>query len=254
MREQITFVNRSNNKISAVLHIPETQPALGYAIFAHCFTCTKNINSAVHIAEGLATEGIASLRFDFTGLGSSSGDFTDTNFTSNVRDIIDAADFLATEYQAPELLVGHSLGGTAMLAAAIHIDSATAIATLGSPATPGHVLHHLDKKIDEIKEDGKADVKLAGRTFTFNQNFVDDAISYDIKLRNLNKALLVMHSPSDTTVSIDEAANIYKRARHPKSFISLENTDHLLSREKDSTYASKVLAAWATRYIRTFNI
>ncbi len=249
MRENITFVNRSKDKISGVLHVSETQPVKAYAIFAHCFTCSKNINAAVHIAEELATHGIATLRFDFTGLGSSSGDFTETNFSSNVQDIIDASEFLRSEYQAPELLVGHSLGGTAMLAAAAHINSAKAVASLGSPATPEHVLHHLHASMHEIENHGEAEVSLAGRTFTFTKSFVDDAIAYKINLRELNKALLVMHSPTDSTVSVDEAATIYQQARHPKSFISLENTDHLLSRASDSIYASKVLAAWATRYI-----
>lgn len=249
MRENITFVNRSDNKISGVLHSKETQPILAYAIFAHCFTCSKNINSAVNIAEELASQGIATLRFDFTGLGSSAGDFTDTNFSSNVQDILDAADFLNKEYKAPELLVGHSLGGTAILAAARYIDSAKAVATLGSPATPEHVLHHLHAKMHDIKNDGEAEVILAGRKFTFNQEFVEDAESYEIDVNHLNKALLVMHSPTDTTVSIDEAATIYRKALHPKSFISLEDADHLLSRASDSVYASKVLAAWAMRYI-----
>ncbi len=251
MRENITFVNRENTKISGILHSKNTRPILAYAIFAHCFTCSKNINSAVNIAEELAEQGIATLRFDFTGLGSSGGNFTNTNFSSNVQDIIDAAEFLKSEYKAPELLVGHSLGGTAILAAAAHIDSAKAVATLGSPATPEHVLHHLHAKMHEIKEHGEAEVLLAGRTFTFNQDFIDDATSYEIDVRHLNKALLVMHSPTDSTVSVDEAATIYQQALHPKSFISLENADHLLSQASDSIYASKVLAAWAMRYITT---
>ncbi len=254
MRENITFVNRSDEKISGVMHVSETQPVLAYAIFAHCFTCSKNINAAVHIAEELATQGIATLRFDFTGLGSSSGDFTETNFSSNVQDIVDAAEFLKSEYRSPELLVGHSLGGTAMLAAATHIESAKAVATLGSPATPEHVLHHFHAQMHEIENHGEAEVDLAGRTFTFNKSFVDDAKAYEINLEHLNKALLVMHSPIDSTVSVDEAATIYQKARHPKSFISLENADHLLSKNSDSVYASKVLAAWAVRYISAVEI
>jgi len=254
MRENITFVNRSEHKITGVLHTSETQPVLAYAIFAHCFTCSKNINAAVHIAEELASHGIATLRFDFTGLGSSSGDFSDTSFSDNVQDIIDAASFLNSEYQAPELLVGHSLGGTAMLAAASYISSVKAVATLGSPATPEHVLHHLHAQMHEIQEQGEAEVVLAGRTFLFKKEFIEDAKGYAIDLRNLDAALLVMHSPIDTTVSIDEAATIYQQARHPKSFMSLENADHLLTKNRDSVYASKVLAAWAIRYISTAEI
>ena len=249
MRENISFINRQENKIAGVLHTDATKPVIAYALFAHCFTCSKNINSAVNIAEELAQNGIATLRFDFTGLGSSDGDFSDTNFSSNVQDIIDAADFLKSEYQAPELLVGHSLGGTAMLCAAPNIDSAKAVATLVSPSTAEHVLHNLHAKMHQIEEQGEAEVMLAGRPFTFKKDFVEDAKAYQIDIKNLNKALMVMHSPTDNVVRVDEAASIYQQARHPKSFVSLDNADHLLSNAADSAYASKVLAAWAMRYV-----
>jgi len=249
MQEHLAFINQSGTKIAAVLHKPETGTVKAYAIFAHCFTCTKNINAATRIAKALTEEGIATLRFDFAGLGSSGGDFSETTFSSNVQDLIDAANFLKEEHPPPELLVGHSLGGTAVLAATRHIPSLRAVCTLGSPSTPEHVLHHLTHKMSDIEETGESDVQLAGRTFTFKKAFVDDARAYKVNIGKLETPLLVMHSAEDSTVSIDEAGKIYKQAKHPKSFVSLDGADHLLSQADDSRYASKVLATWASRYI-----
>ena len=247
MQENIRFTNRSGHSLAGVLHTPSTD-IIGCALFAHCFTCTKNIKSAGRIAETLSEQGFIVLRFDFTGLGASSGDFSESNFSTNVDDLIDAATYLSDTHQAPSLLVGHSLGGTAILAAASHIESARAVASIGSPANPEHILHLLECKLDTIAEDGEAEVALGHNKFTFNQEFVNDVKAYHINYKNLNKALMVMHSPIDTTVSIDQAAEIFSHSMHPKSFVSLDNADHLLTNKDDADYAADVLARWAKRY------
>jgi len=251
MQTTVRFESQGGAKLAGVLHTPNAGSPRAYALFAHCFTCTKNINAAVNIAESLCGEGIAVLRFDFTGLGQSEGDFSDTHFSSNVVDLVDAAAFLHREYQAPEILVGHSLGGTAVLAAAPQIQSAVAVATIGSPADAEHVLHLLEEDLESIERTGEARVKLAGRPFQIRKQFVDDVRSQSVSkgVRKLRKALLVMHSPVDELVPVAEASRIYQSAMHPKSFISLDNADHLLSRERDSQYAGHVLAAWASRFI-----
>ncbi|MBT8143452.1 MAG: alpha/beta fold hydrolase [Gammaproteobacteria bacterium] len=226
-------------------------PPRAHLLFAHCFTCTKNIRAAVNISQALAAEGFAVLRFDFTGLGESDGDFADTNFSSNVSDLVAAADFLRQHYQAPSVLVGHSLGGTAVLQAAQQIDEVVAVATIGSPARARHVENLFAEARPEIAARGEAEVRLAGRPFTIRQQFVDDLRAQPVPdtLRQLRKALLVMHSPVDTIVSIDNAAEIFQNALHPKSFVSLDDADHLLSSEADSRYAGQLLAAWASRYL-----
>ncbi|MEM7358818.1 MAG: bifunctional alpha/beta hydrolase/OsmC family protein [Pseudomonadota bacterium] len=249
MQHRVQFENRNQHKLSGILHTPDTTHTVAYALFAHCFTCTKSIHAAGNIVDTLASRGIATLRFDFTGLGGSKGAFEDSNFSTNIDDLLDAANFLAEEYQAPQLLVGHSLGGTAMLAAAQHIDSAKAVASIGSPANPEHILHLLTEHLKELEVSGSADVDLAGRNFTFKQEFVDDARAHEIDYRRLNKALMVMHSPIDDTVSIDEAGKIFANAMHPKSFVSLDKADHLLTNAGDSNYVGEVLASWAQRYI-----
>ncbi|MEM7208714.1 MAG: bifunctional alpha/beta hydrolase/OsmC family protein [Pseudomonadota bacterium] len=249
--EKIFFTNRRDQKLAGVMHLPTSAKPRAYAVFAHCFTCTKNIRAAVHIADAMAEQGIGVLRFDFTGLGQSEGDFADTHFSSNVDDLVDAAAFLSDHYAPPKILVGHSLGGTAVLCAAHQVPSATAVATIGSPADAEHVLHLLENDIDTIEKEGIARVKLAGRPFTIKKEFVDDLRSQSVRERlgALKKALLVMHSPIDATVSVNQAADIFVAAKHPKSYVSLDDADHLLSRETDSRYAAQVLAAWANRYI-----
>lgn len=251
MQTAVRFKSRDGAVLAGILHTPDAGTPRAYALFAHCFTCTKNINAAVNIADALCLEGIAVLRFDFTGLGQSEGDFADTHFSSSVQDLVDAAAFLQQEYQAPDILVGHSLGGTAVLAAASQIKSARAVSTIGSPADAEHVLHLLQDDLDSIEENGEANVKLAGRSFRIRKEFVDDVRSQSVSqgVRKLRKALLVMHSPVDELVPVEEASRIYQSALHPKSFISLDNADHLLSRESDSRYAGHVLAAWASRFI-----
>lgn len=249
MQQRVNFENRDGHRLSGILHLPDTQETIAYALFAHCFTCTKNINSATNISDTLSRHGIATLRFDFTGLGASQGDFSDSSFTTNINDLIDAAGYLAAEHQAPQLLVGHSLGGTAILAAAAHIASAKAVASIGSPADPEHILHLLEAELGTIEQHGEAEVDLAGRQFIFKQDFVADVMQHQIDYRRLGKALMVMHSPVDATVSIDEAGKIFAAAMHPKSFVTLDNADHLMSNPKDAIYAGEVLAGWATRYI-----
>jgi alpha/beta superfamily hydrolase len=189
------------------------------------------------------------LRFDFTGLGGSKGAFADSNFSTNINDVIDAANYLANEHQAPQLLLGHSLGGTSILAAAQHIESAKAIVSIASPADPSHILYLLEDHLDVLAQEGEADISLAGRPFKFKQEFVDDLKRHEINYRGMGKALMVMHSPTDNTVSVDEASKIFSRAMHPKSFISLDNADHLLSRTEDAQYAANVIASWAMRYL-----
>jgi putative redox protein len=251
MQENIKFENRRGQALAGVLHQPEGRKAHACAVFAHCFTCTKNNKAAVRISEALAADGLAVLRFDFTGLGQSEGDFSSTHFSSNVDDLVDAAAFMSSRGEPPALLIGHSLGGTAVLAAAHEIDSAVAVATIGSPADASHVLGLLDDDLPEIEAQGQATVNLAGRPFDISKEFVDDVRMQSVceNLPSLRKALLVMHSPVDEVVSIDQAAHIYTRAKHPKSFTSLDDADHLLTHDGDSIYAARMLAAWASRYI-----
>ena len=248
---RVTFRNAQNLSLAARLDLPQDETPVAYALFAHCFTCTKNIKAAANIAKALNREKIAVLRFDFTGLGQSEGDFADTNFTTNVADLVAAADFLAREHQAPQILIGHSLGGAAVLQAAHQIPSTRAVATLGAPHDPEHVAHQFKENRQQIEQHGEAQVSLAGRRFTIKKQFLDDLQmqELDAHLSTLKAALLVMHSPRDKVVGIDNAARIYQAAKHPKSFISLDQADHLLLDETDSRYAAQMIAAWSHRYL-----
>jgi uncharacterized OsmC-like protein/alpha/beta superfamily hydrolase len=248
--EKVTFENDEGQALSGLLALPETPPK-AYALFAHCFTCSKNLKAATNIARALADSGIAVLRFDFTGLGQSEGDFADTNFSSNVSDLLAAVQFLAENYAAPEILVGHSLGGTAVLQAAADVPSAVAVATIGSPSDPEHVRHLFAGAEEALRDEGIAEVNLGGRPFTMKQQFLDDLERHELPatIKSLRKALLIMHAPLDDIVEIDNASELFARALHPKSFISLDKADHLLTREEDSLYAGHVLAAWASRYL-----
>jgi putative redox protein len=222
------------------------------ALFAHCFTCSKDIHAASRIAGALAEHGFAVLRFDFTGLGASEGEFANTNFSSNVQDLIAAANFMKeSEGRGPDVLVGHSLGGAAVLAAAHDIPSARAVATIGAPADPGHVAHLLKGSTVEIAADGAAEVEIGGRAFTIQKQFLDDIAEQKVRenLSDLKRALLIFHAPRDATVGIDNAAAVFAAAKHPKSFVSLDDADHLLSRREDAFYVADVLSAWAGRYI-----
>ena len=248
--KKISFNNADGQALSGILDLPTGEPE-AFALFAHCFTCSKNIKAAGHIARAMTNAGIAVLRFDFTGLGQSEGAFEDTTFSSNVADLLAAVDWLEENYRAPEILFGHSLGGTAVLQAAPKVPSAVAVATIGSPADPQHVTHLFRESAEELQEQGMAEVVLGGRPFSMKKSFVDDLADHDLpaSIGRLRKALLVMHAPLDDTVEIDNASALFAAAKHPKSFVSLDKADHLLTREEDSRYAGEVLAAWATRYL-----
>ena len=247
---RMTFAGSLGHELAARLDLPSAG-VRAYALFAHCFTCTKDIVAARHIAAKLASLGIAVLRFDFTGLGSSEGEFQNTNFSSNVEDLVLAANHLRTHYRAPAILIGHSLGGAAVLAAAHRIPEAKAVVTIGAPSDVAHVLHHFQAHLDDIERDGVANVTLAGRTFPISRGLVEDAKGQAIEhhVANLRKALLVMHAPRDQTVGIEHATAIFTAAKHPKSFVSLDSADHLLSDSLDAAYAAEVLAVWASRYV-----
>ncbi|MFQ5583590.1 MAG: alpha/beta fold hydrolase [Calditrichia bacterium] len=249
--EKLYFKNSEGEKLAARLDLPLDGKPKAYALFAHCFTCSKNLKAVSNINRALTREGIAVLRFDFTGLGESEGDFAETNFSSNVADLITAADFLKQQFAAPELLIGHSLGGAAVLQAAAKIKSCKAVATIGAPCDPVHVGHLLDSSREEIEAKGEAEIVLAGRKFTIKKQFLDDLEEKQMKstIRNLKRALLILHSPIDNVVGIDNAAQIFQSALHPKSFVSLDKADHLLMAEDDSLYAGAVIAAWARKYI-----
>jgi uncharacterized OsmC-like protein/fermentation-respiration switch protein FrsA (DUF1100 family) len=252
MRNQkITFAGASGSELSARLSLPPDGEVVACALFAHCFTCSKDLKPVVNISRALTQQRIAVLRFDFTGLGESEGDFADTTFSSNIQDLVAAAEYMGREIQAPAILVGHSLGGAAVLQAASHIQSVRAVATIGAPFDPAHVKHLFEGSLEEIEESGEADVVLAGRRFTIGRQFVRDLDGHRMArtIAGLGRPLLIFHSPVDQTVGIDNAALIYGAARHPKSFVSLDDADHLLLDERDSLYVGSVLAAWAHRYI-----
>jgi len=245
------FTNSEGEKLSARIDFPVDEKPAAYAVFAHCFTCTKNFKAVANISRALIREGIAVLRFDFTGLGESEGDFSETNFSSNISDLISAAGYLEENYESPYLLIGHSLGGTAVLHAADRIASARAVITIGSPADPGHVKKLLTGSGDEIAARGEAEVDIAGRRFKIKKQFIDDLEKSDTEtmINRLKSALLVLHSPLDNVVGIENAARIFKAAKHPKSFISLDKADHLLSDQQDSLYAGTIIGTWAKKYI-----
>ena len=248
MRRKVEFES-GGLTLSGALETPESQVRC-YALFAHCFTCGKDVAAASRIARALTAEGIAVLRFDFTGLGGSDGDFANTNFSSNLQDLIAASDFLRREFEAPALLIGHSLGGAAVLAMATAVPEARAVVTIAAPYRAEHVLHNFAASLDDIRERGEAEVTLAGRKFHIRKQFLDDLDKHEADgIENLRKALLVMHSPLDTTVDIAEAEKIYVAAKHPKSFVSLDDADHLLTRKADAEYVASTIAGWASRYL-----
>lgn len=247
---KISFEGSQGNKLSARIDEPEGGISKGTVLFAHCFTCSKNLKAVGHISKALTDEGIGVFRFDFTGLGESEGDFSNTNFSSNIEDLVAASDYMKTEWESPRMLMGHSLGGAAVLQAAHLIDSVEAVVTVAAPCSPEHVTKHLLDKKEEIEQKGEATIKLAGRPFTIKKQFLDDLEEQNMDgiIKNLDKPLLIFHSPIDQTVGIDNAARIYKMAKHPKSFISLDDADHLLTNEEDARYVGSVTAAWVHRY------
>jgi len=236
--------------LAAVLHRPPG-PLRGVALFAHCFTCSKDLRAVRTISASLASCGVATLRFDFTGLGESAGDFSETTFSTNLEDLVAAADWLREHLAAPTLLIGHSLGGAAVLAAAHRIDEVKAVATIGAPVDPEHVAELFTPERAAIEAEGQAEVTLAGRTFIIKKAFLDDLAEHCSaeRIGALKRALLVFHSPQDNTVGVDNARRIYEAARHPKSFISLDGADHLLTKPADARYVGETIAAWASRYV-----
>jgi len=249
MSTKISFTNRSGIDIQGRLDTPEVVKA--YCIFAHCFTCNKNLNAVRNISRSLNKEGIAVFRFDFTGLGESDGEFEDSNFSSNIDDLIDASHFLKEKYGPASLMIGHSLGGAAVLFAANALEEIKAYATIGSPSQPEHVSHLLRSSEEEINEHGQAEVYIGGRSFQIKKQFIDDIKNRNAfqVLRDSHKPILILHSPHDKIVDISNASELYKHANHPKSFISLAGADHLLSAKEDSLYVGHIISAWAERYV-----
>ncbi|MDX1542695.1 MAG: bifunctional alpha/beta hydrolase/OsmC family protein [Christiangramia sp.] len=247
----VSFKNSESQTLKGVLELPSSSKPDSFAIFAHCFTCNKNFHAPTNISRSLASKAYGVLRFDFTGLGESEGEFAETNFSGNVEDLIAAAEFLKAEYKAPSLIIGHSLGGAAALFAARNIPSIKCIATINSPSNLSHVQKHFESSMDEIKKEGFAKVNIGGRNFKIKEHFVEDLQenSNAIALKDIRKSILILHSPQDNIVSIDHAEELYNAARHPKSFISLDGADHLLTKESDSYYVGNVISVWASRYI-----
>jgi uncharacterized OsmC-like protein/pimeloyl-ACP methyl ester carboxylesterase len=248
--ERFQFTGAGGQQLAAALDTPDGE-IHAYALFAHCFTCGKDVLAAKRIAVALAAKGIAVLRFDFTGLGSSEGDFANSTFSSNVADLVRAADHLRETRKAPAILIGHSLGGAAILAASVQIADARAVVTIAAPSDPAHVTGLFADRIEDIRKHGKAEVALAGRPFTITRQFLDDIAEHGLMahVAKLHRALLVMHAPTDDTVGIDNASRIFVAARHPKSFVSLAGADHLLSDRRDSAYVAEIIAAWVMRYL-----
>ena len=249
--KRLTFENRSGLELAAHLYLPPDQKPRFFTLFAHCFTCSKDFSAVTGICRALSLNGIGALSFDFTGLGMSDGEFEESTFSSNVSDLLDAADFLAKEFQAPKMLIGHSLGGAAVLYAAAELSQVKAVVTIGAPAFPGHVRHLFMDSLEEIEKKGRAKVTIGGRPFAISKSFVEDLEQKPLAafLKKLRKSLLIMHSPQDEIVEISNAAEIYNAAFHPKSFISLDGATHLVSNPKDSEYIAEVIGSWSKRYL-----
>jgi putative redox protein len=251
--QHVSFGGSAGDQLAGRLDLPEGDP-IAYALFAHCFTCSKEIPAATHITRSLVDHGIGVFRFDFTGLGASEGDFANTNFSSNVEDLVRAADMLRLRAAAPKVLVGHSLGGAAVLATAARIPEALAVVTIGAPFEPAEVTRLLPADVrTELDRSGEATAEIAGRSFPVRRQLVEDADAHDLTdaIRHLNRGLLVFHSPSDELVAVDNARRIFDVANHPKSFVSLDDADHLLTRRSDAVYVGQVLAGWVSRYLGT---
>lgn len=248
--QKVTIRSARGQALAGVLDNPVARP-LAQALFAHCFSCSKDLRAAREIARRLCEERIAVLRFDFEGLGASEGEFADTTFSSNLDDLVAAADFLRARGSPPSILIGHSLGGAAVIAAASRIPETRAVAVIGAPADARHVAHQFADKLSAINEAGAAEVTLAGRPFVIKKAFLDDLETSRVleAAAGLRLPLLILHAPRDATVGVENAARLFEAARHPKSFVSLDDADHLLSRPEDARYAAGVLAAWAARYV-----
>ncbi len=249
--EKISFQNPQGDELAARLDLPADSKPIACALFAHCFTCSKNLKAVGLISKALNRQGIAVLRFDFTGLGESEGDFAETNFSSNVEDLVAAAEYMSEQMESPSILVGHSLGGAAVLQAADHLPSVQAVATIGAPANPQHVAHLVEDSREEIEKRGEATVTIASRSFTIKKQFLDDleATRMEETIQALDRALLLFHAPLDRVVAIENAAEIFTAAKHPKSFVSLDDADHLLTNEADADFVGTVLGAWSRKYV-----
>jgi uncharacterized OsmC-like protein/pimeloyl-ACP methyl ester carboxylesterase len=248
-----TKLNIKNDKgftLHAYLELPANQKPNHYAIFAHCFTCTSSLSAVKNISRALTNYGFGVVRFDFTGLGKSEGEFADSHFSANVEDLIAVSDYMFSNYKAPSLLIGHSLGGAAVISAAAKLENIKAVATIGAPATISHVTNLFSHGIDEIKDKGEVEVNIGGRPFKINNEFIDDFSKTDLLsiVKNMRKPMLILHSPTDTIVGIKNAEQLYQQAHHPKSFVSLDNADHLLSKSEDSNYAGNMIGVWVQRY------
>lgn len=250
--KRIDFPGASGEQLVAKLDMPEGKPS-AYALWAHCFSCSKDILAASRVAKGLTDQGIAVFRFDFTGLGSSDGDFANTNFSSNIEDLVAAANYMREFFEAPQILIGHSWGGAAVLAAASNISEVKGVCTIAAPVDPSHVTNIFKCSVQEIEERGEAEVLLAGRPFKIKKQFLDDIADHKLedKIAKLDAALLVMHSPTDNLVGVDNAGRIFAAAKHPKSFVTLDHADHMLSKREDAAYVASVIATWAARYVST---
>lgn len=248
--ERATFMGGAGEMLAARLDLPTGQPK-AWALFAHCFTCTKDLKGAARLADALTAHGIAVLRFDFTGLGNSEGEFSNTTFTSNIHDLVAAAGWLREHHEAPQVLIGHSLGGAAVLAAAADIPECKAVATIAAPADPAHLTCHFGQAVSEIEKTGRGEINVGGQPFTITREFLDDINAHNLgkAIAHLDRALLILHSPYDETVGIDNAERIFMAAKHPKSFVSLDDADHLMHGDGDATYAADVIAAWASRFV-----
>lgn len=253
--KKLHIQNEKGYQLQARLELPESGSANHYAIFAHCFTCNSNLKPVKNISRALTHHGFGVVRFDFTGLGQSEGEFADSHFSANVDDLLAVHDYMATEFQAPSLLVGHSLGGAAVIVAASKLDAGKAVATIGAPATTEHVKRHFSHPATEIPEKGDVEINIGGRPFKINQEFVADFDKTDLPevTKELRKPLLIMHSPIDRIVGVENAHDLYKTAHHPKSFISLNDADHLLLNEKDSRYVGNMIGSWVQAYVETID-
>lgn len=247
---KLKIKNSKGLTLNAYMELPANQKPNYYAIFAHCFTCSSNLNAVKHVSRSLTQDGFAVIRFDFTGLGRSEGEFADSHFSANVQDLLDVHSYISEHYEAPGLLVGHSLGGAAVLVAASKLKAVKAVATVGAPATVDHVKRLFSHQIEDIENKGNVEVDIGGRPFIINKDFVEEFDKTDLPVivKNLRKPLLIMHSPLDKIVGIDNAKQLYLKAHHPKSFITLDDADHLLSEEKDSQYVGEIIGTWASRY------
>ena len=247
---RFSFTGHDGSELAARLDMPDG-PHMATALFAHCFTCSKDIPAARRISARLAGAGIAVLRFDFTGLGHSGGEFENTSFSTNIRDLVLAGEALDAQGKPPSLLIGHSLGGAAVLGAARQIESVKAVVTIGAPFDPGHVTHNFGDALDTIDAEGVAEVQLGGRPIRIGRDFVENVKAENLEgdIKNLHRALLVLHAPRDQTVGIENAAQIFSAAKHPKSFVTLDDADHLITRSQDAEYAAAIISAWAKKYL-----